>query len=81
MLLWVVKGGAGRFEDGVGASCDVSFEGAECFAPGFAFADAPVDVGLAFGVAVRAGAGDGVDGVVELPVAAAVEAVAGGVAT
>lgn len=81
MLLWVVSGVAGCLEESVEASCDVSFEGAECFASSFAFAEASLDVRLGFGVVVRTGSRDGVDGVVELAAAAAVEAVAGGLAT
>jgi hypothetical protein len=62
------------------ASDEVAFEAAECFALGlalFAFAE---DVGSALGVASGAGDGDAVDGGVDLAVAAAVEAVAVGLA-
>ena len=81
MLLCSVKGAVGGLQESVEVSGDVAFEGADRFAAGFAFADAAVDVVDGAWVAAGAGEGDGVDGVVELSVAAAVEAVAGGVAT
>ena len=78
MLLCVVKGAAGGLQESVEAAGDMAFEGADRFAAGFALADAPLDVGLGLGVCAGSGEGDAVDGVVECPVAAAVEAVAVG---
>jgi hypothetical protein len=57
-----------------------AFEAADGFAEGFAFADSPVDVGVCGLVAFAAVDDDGVEGSVELAVAAAVEAVADGLA-
>jgi hypothetical protein len=44
MLPWVVKGVADGLHLSVEVSGDVAFEGADRFAAGFAFVDAPVDV-------------------------------------
>jgi len=77
MLLWVSRG---VFEEFVDAACDVSFEAAADLAGGLAFGEAAGGVGLGFGVAAEPGQGDGVQGPVELAVAAAVEPVAGGLA-
>jgi hypothetical protein len=53
----------------------VAFERAEGFALGFAFADAPVEVGACFGLVFGPDDRDCVDRVVRLAVATAVEAV------
>ena len=62
------------------AAGEVAFEAADCVAVGLAFGAFAVDVGAGFGVAAGARDGDAVDGGVELAVAAAVEAVAVGLA-
>ena len=58
----------------------MALEGAESFAFGLAFADAAVEVGAGLGLVLGADDGDGVDGVVDLAVAAAVESVSDGLA-
>jgi hypothetical protein len=58
----------------------VAFEAADRFAVGLAFGGLAGDVGLCLGVAAGARDGDAVDRCVDLAVAAAVEAVAVGVA-
>jgi hypothetical protein len=58
----------------------VAFEGSQCFAFGFAFADAAVEVGARFGLVLGADDGNRVDGVVDLAIAAAVESVTDGFA-
>jgi hypothetical protein len=75
MLLWLSRG---VFEEFVDAACDVSFEAASDLSAGSAFGEASGGVGLGFGMAAEPGQGDGVQGPVELTVAAAVEPVAGG---
>src|SRR3954454_15429989 len=62
------------------AAGEVAFEAADGFAGGLAFGSFAVEVGLGFGVAAGAGDRDAVDRGVELAVAAAVEAVAVGLA-
>ena len=62
------------------AAGEVALEAADRFAVGFAFGGFAGDVGLGFGVAAGAGDGDAMDRRVELAVAAAVEAVAVGLA-
>jgi len=62
------------------AACEVAFEAADGFAVGFAFGAFAFDIGAGFGVAAGAGDCDAVDGGVDLSVAAAVEAVAVGLA-
>jgi hypothetical protein len=62
------------------AAGEVAFEAAERFAVGLAFGGLASDVGLRLGVAAGAGDGDAVDRGVDLAVAAAVEAVAVGLA-
>ena len=62
------------------AAGEVAFEAADGFAGGLAFGAFAGDVVAGFGVAAGAGDGDAVDGGVDLAVAAAVEAVAVGVA-
>jgi hypothetical protein len=58
----------------------VAFEAADGVAVGLAFGALAFDVGACLGVAAGAGDGDAVDGGVDLAVAAAVEAVAVGLA-
>jgi hypothetical protein len=58
----------------------VAFECAHCFAFGLSLADAAVEVGARLGLVLGAGERDGVAGVVDLAVAAAVEPVADGLA-
>jgi hypothetical protein len=58
----------------------VAFEAADGVAVGLAFCAFAFDVGAGFWVAAGAGNGDAVDGGVDLSVAAAVEAVAVGLA-
>jgi hypothetical protein len=77
MLLWLSRG---VFEEFVDAAGDVSFEAASDLSGGFAFGEAAGGVGLGFGVAAEPAEGDGVEGAVELTVAASVESVAGGLA-
>ena len=62
------------------AACEVALEAADGFAVGLAFGGLAGEVGLGFGVAAGAGDGDAVDRGVDLAVAAAVEAVAVGLA-
>ena len=62
------------------AAGEVAFEAADGFAVGLAFFAFAGDVGLRFGVAAEPRDRDAVDGGVDLAVAAAVEAVAVGVA-
>ena len=56
---------------------DVAFEAAACFAGGFALAGAFGDVGAGFGADPGPGDDDGVEGLVELAVAAPVQPVTG----
>ena len=70
----------GRLEEVPDAPCEVSFEAADGFFGALAFGAFAGDVVLGFGVAAQAGDGDAVDGGVDLAVAAAVEAVAVGLA-
>ena len=62
------------------AAGDMAFEAADGVAVGLAFGAFACDVGLGLCVATRAGDGDAVNGGVDLAVAAAVEAVAVGLA-
>ena len=62
------------------AAGEVALEAADGFFGALAFGAFAGDVVLRFGVAAQAGDGDAVDGVVDLAVAAAVQAVAVGVA-
>ena len=62
------------------AANEVAFEAADGVAVGLALCAFAFDVGLRLGVAAGAGDGDAVDGCVELSVAAAVEAMAVGLA-
>ena len=59
---------------------DVALERAHCFALGLSLAGAAVEVGASFGLVLGADERDGVDRVVDLAVAAAVQAVADGLA-
>lgn len=77
MLLWLSRG---VFEEFVDAAGEVSFEAAADFATGLTFGLASSGVGTGFWVAGEPGQGDGVQGAVELTVAAAVEPVTGGLA-
>src|SRR3954466_10006910 len=72
--------GVGRLEQEPDAAGEVAFEAAHRFQAGLAFGALASDVVLGLGVASRTGERDAVDGGVDLPVAAAVEAVAGGFA-
>jgi hypothetical protein len=76
----MLRGLGGRLEQVPDPACEVAFEAADCFAVGHAFGSFAGDVGAGLGVAARAGDGDAVDGGVDLAVAAAVEAVAVGLA-
>ncbi len=62
------------------AACEVTFEAADRVAVGFAFGTFAGDVGLGFGVAAGSGDRDPVNRGVDLAVAAAIEAVAVGLA-
>src|SRR5215213_7519445 len=73
-------GRVGRLEEVPDAAGEVAFEAADGFFGGLAFGSFAVEVGLGFGVAASAGDGDAVNRGVDLAVAAAVEAVAVGVA-
>jgi hypothetical protein len=75
MLLWLSRG---VFEEFVDAAGEVAFQAAADLAARLTFCDSAGGVGLCFGVAAEPGQGDGVQGTVELTVAAAVEPVAGG---
>ena len=77
MLLWLSRG---VFEEFVDAACDVSFEAAADLAGGLAFGEAAGGVGPGFGITAEPRQGDGVEGTVELAVAATVEPVASGLA-
>ena len=86
MLLWFPNrvlegvgclGGWWVFEESVELSGDVSFEAAAGFAGGFPLAGSFGYVGPGFGTVSGAADGDGVDGLVELAVAASVESVTG----
>src|SRR3954467_7951615 len=73
--------GRGDLDEQVPESAgEVALEAADGFFGGLAFGAFAGDVVLGFGVAAQAGDGDAVDGRVDLAVAAAVEAVAMGVA-
>src|SRR4051812_49590349 len=72
-LAWV-----GRLEQVPDAAGEVAFEAAHRFQAGLAFGALASDVVLGLGVASRPGERDPVDGGVDLAVAAAVEAGAGG---
>jgi hypothetical protein len=74
------SGWGGWLEEVPDAAGEVAFEAADRFAVGLAFGGLAGDVGLCLGVAAGAGDGDAVDRCVDLAVAAAVEAVAVGVA-
>ena len=67
---------ARRLQQPVDAADEVALEGSEGFAAGLAFLGAALDVGAGFGVVDRADHRDGVQRVVGLSIAAAVEAVA-----
>lgn len=62
------------------AACEVAHEAAAGFAAGLAFGGAALDVGLRFGVVLHADHRDRVERVVGLAIAAAVEAMAAGLA-
>src|SRR4051794_6717329 len=70
----------GRLEEVPDAAGEVAFEAADGFFGALAFGAFAGDVVLGFGVAAQAGDGDAVDRGVDLAVAAAVEAVAVGLA-
>ncbi len=70
----------GRLEEMPGAAGEVAFEAADRFAGGLAFGLPALDVVAGLRVAAGAGDGDAVQGGVDLAVAAAVEAVAVGLA-
>src|SRR3954454_9798983 len=72
--------GVGRLEEVPEAAGEVAFEAADGFFGVLALGAFAGDVGLGLGVAAQAGDGDAVDGGVDLAVAAAVEAVAVGLA-
>src|SRR3954451_23727756 len=72
--------GWGGLEEMPDAAGEVALEAADCFAGGLAFGAFAVEVGAGLGVAAGASDGDAVDGGVDLAVAAAVEAVAVGLA-
>src|SRR5919205_3094398 len=74
--LVVVGAGQGAEE----LSGDVALEAASDSSLAESLAGASLDVGLSVGVAFHPGSGDRVQGPVELPVAAGVEAVVGGLA-
>src|SRR5215212_6359892 len=67
-------------EQRVEAAGEVAHQAAADLAAGLAFGGAAGDVGLGLGVVLHADHGDGVEGVVGLAIAAAVEAVALGLA-
>src|SRR5829696_200066 len=77
-MSWSGWGGLG--EEVPEASGEVAFEAADGFLGALAFGAFAGDVVLGLGVAAQAGDGDAVDGRVDLAVAAAVEAVAVGLA-
>jgi hypothetical protein len=68
-------------EGAVELAGDVSLEAAPDFAVRFSFGTAAGQVGLGARVVVHTAAGDDVDGLVQCPVSAAVQSVAGGLAT
>jgi len=72
--------GHGRVEQAPDSAGEVSFEAADRFSLGFAFAVSAVEIRAGRGVGPGAGERDDVQGAVELAVAAAVQAVALGVA-
>src|SRR3954452_18937819 len=72
--------GVGRLEEVPDAAGEVALEAADGLGAGLALGALAGEVGLGFGVAAGAGDRDAVDGGVDLAVAAAVEAVAVGVA-
>jgi hypothetical protein len=76
----VSSSGGARLEQVPDAACEVAFEAAHRFEAGLAFGAFAGRVILGFGVATGAGERDPVDGGVDLAVAAAVEAVAVGLA-
>src|SRR5215218_10387040 len=77
-MSWSGWGGLG--EEVPEAAGEVAFEAADGFLGAFAFGAFAGDVVLGFGVAAQAGDGDAMDGRVDLAVAAAIEAVAVGLA-
>ena len=79
MTLLCLSSGVG-VEGAVELAGDVALEDAADVAVGFAFGAAAGEVGMGAGAAAHPGERDGVQGVVEVPVAAAVEAVADGFA-
>ena len=79
MIVWLGAGAAG-LEQVPEAAGEVALEAADGFCGAVAFGALAGDVVLGFGVAAQAGDGDAVDGRVDLAVAAAVEAVAVGLA-
>jgi hypothetical protein len=78
--VWVSCFGVWRLEEVPEAASEVALEAADGFFGALAFGAFAGDVGLGLGVAAGAGDGDAVDGRVDLAVAAAVEAVAVGLA-
>src|SRR6185437_4787427 len=73
MTLLCLSSGVG-VEGAVELAGDVALEDAADVAVGFAFGAAAGEVGMGAGAAAHPGERDGVQGVVEVPVAAAVEA-------
>ena len=65
------------FEDSEGLAGDVAFEAAADFSFGFAFGGAAFDVGFGGWIMALSAEDDGVDGLVEVSIAGAVEAVSG----
>ena len=78
--LCAVAGCGGGLDASVEASGECAFEGAADVAVGLAFGGASGLVGAGFWVAAHPGDGDGVQGAVEVAVAAAVESVTGALA-
>jgi hypothetical protein len=76
----VSRGGSAALKQVPEAAGEVALEAADGFLGAFAFGAFAGDVVLGFGVAAQAGDGDAMDGRVDLAVAAAIEAVAVGLA-
>jgi hypothetical protein len=72
--------GVGRLEQVPDAAGEVAFEAADRFARALAFGSLAVQVGARLGMAAGTGDGDAMDRRVDLAVAAAVQAMAAGVA-